>query len=222
MENTGTCKSLSNNKSIAPDFESGAIDLRETLTFVIDKNLPCFHHRNMKKPLLLLSLSLLSFAALAQVSGLRNVYAYAQGFVPGVRPDIVVIEGGKEQPPVATEERVSYLIYAEQSGTSKVSFGSVWIKGKAYAVKAADKINTPLEMKSEEEGGNGRIVLAPASRQRVWAITLGKVHKVQPSAHSKLRKLGEKNEVVLVYTWKNKVYYFPVKKIKNLPPAIAF
>jgi hypothetical protein len=140
--------------------------------------------------------------------------------VQGIKEDVAVMEGGEQQKTVATDERVSYSIYAEQSGSSKVSFSTAWIRGKAYPVKA-DKVNTPVEMKTGEEGGDGKIVLAPASRQSVWAITLGTLYEKQPAAGSTLRKLMTKNEVVLVYTWRNKTYYYPLKKIKNLPPAIA-
>src|SRR5688500_14390060 len=138
----------------------------------------------MKQSFLLLSVFLLSLAAMAQGSGLRKVYAYAQGSLPGIRQEVQVIEGSEQQKTVAetADERVSYSIYAEQSGSSKGSISTAWIKGRAYPVKA-DKVNTPVEMKTvEEENGDGKIVLAPASRQSVWAITLGTLYKKQPVA----------------------------------------
>jgi hypothetical protein len=175
----------------------------------------------MKHSFLLLLVSLPGLIATSQ-SGLKKVYAYAQGIMPGIKQDVQVIEGGEPSKPATeiTETRVSYSIYAEQSGPYKVIFKTAWIKGKAYPVKA-DKMITPVEMKVEEEGSDGKIILAPASQQPVWVLTPGTLFSKQPVVGASLRKLVAKHELVLVYTWKNKVYYYPVKKIKNLPPVIA-
>ncbi len=176
-------------------------------------------HTFYKEKILLLLFTPLSLYGFAQKTPIAKLYAYAQLVTPGARPQGAITENGKEQPAKPTE-RVSYFFYAEQLRSTVAVFTTVWIKGRAYAVRA-DTVTSPAEMITGEATGQKKIELAPATKHKLWLISPAAENKKPPKPGAVLQKLINKNELVLVYRWKNKLYYYPVKKLKMLPSVLA-
>jgi hypothetical protein len=156
-----------------------------------------------------------------QSAAVINVYAYSQSVTPGTIPTVLIGEDGKQEE-VKPVERVNYLLYAVQSRKTSVTFTTVWIKGKAYPVTTDSVSPTPLQIDVPgKETYKETITLVPATKHKVWAINPGTQLSVSPVASATLKKLIKKSELVLVYKWKGKLYYYSVGKINKLQPALS-
>jgi hypothetical protein len=190
------------------------------LTKTSEEMLPLFHLGYMKR----IFLAVLLFAAISgwsQKAAIINVYAYAQSVTPGTPPTVLINEGGKEEK-TQPVERVNYFLYAEQRRTTHVSFTTVWIKGIPYPVKADSVSITPVEMGSPgKEIYMETITLVPKTRQKVWSISPGAALSTPGRPSATLQKLIKKSALVLVYKWKGRLYYYAVKKINKLAPALS-
>jgi hypothetical protein len=165
-------------------------------------------------------LPVLLFAAMngwSQTTAISHVYAYAQSVTPGTAPSVLIGENGKEEA-VKPVERTNYLLDAVQPGAANISFVTVWIKGAAYPVKADSVSTTPLQL---NVGGEKTITLVPKTKHKVWVITPGSMLAAPARPSATLQKLIKKSELVLVYKWKGKLYYYAARKINKLPPALS-
>lgn len=173
----------------------------------------------MKEKIFTLGFILTSVFGWSQKTAIRNINAYAQETTRGSRPEIVVDENGNEIAKTIAV-KINYLIYAEQVRTTQIVFTTVWIDGKAYKIKA-DTVIAPVEMTTQDGFNTTKIILAPATKNKLWSLSTGSLITKPPKPSSTLQKLINKNELVIVYRWKGKLYYTPLKKIKKLDPAVA-
>ena len=181
--------------------------------------MPLHHHTGMKYKLFTFGFILLSVCSWSQQTAISKVYAYAQETSGGMRPQTTIHEDGKEQMLSKAAKR-NYIIYAEQLKSTQISFVTLWIDGKAYNLKA-DIVVTPVEMMTGEGNKAEKIILAPATNNKTWSISPGALIAKPSKPSSTLQKLIDKNELVIVYRWKGKLYYSPIRKIKKLDPAVA-
>lgn len=156
----------------------------------------------------------------AQRTAIVKTFAFAQSVTPGARPQTGVEENGTEVK-VPVKERLSYFMYAEQLRSTDIRMVSVWIKGKSYSVKADTVAKSPVEMVAGEGTETQNLTLVPATRNKLWILTPGQAIQKPATPSTTLRNLIRKNEMVLVYRWKGKLWYSTVKKITALPPVLA-
>lgn len=150
---------------------------------------------------------LLSFcaSAFAQREGASKIYGYKQKVLPGtVRVDAT----GRELP---RKPRYNYFIYLASG--SKVEPVEIWINGEVYSV-ISKEVKTPVEYSNQTVDGIKLQVLVPKTSRRVLQLGLSLNQIQKPTSKGKL--VADKNELVVIYKCKDKLYYKTVSKLKDL------
>lgn len=167
----------------------------------------------MKKELLLISL----FFGLASFSQPPiKVFAFEQDNFPGTKP-AVTDENGNPVRKVAT--RKNYFIYLSFNKSYNIRPSHVFVKGKLFTIKTMSLRNTPIEhVNSNIPNQPEKIVLVPATTNKVLQLKLNESEGLTTTTNS-IKKLTEKNDVVVEYSWKNKTYFATIQKLKTLEPV---
>jgi len=147
-----------------------------------------------------------------------KVYAYSQTTLKGAKPGGVVEEGGTEIKTLPAKN-INYYFYIEYRPKEKFSITTLWISGKPFRAKVDSIQKTPVEIISE--GESKKLMLVPATKNKVLLL-IPTAEKNNPRKFSaSLKTLVSKNELVIVYRWKSKIYYYTIPKIKILKPVSA-
>ena len=167
------------------------------------------HPFYMKKLILLTALVFgTSYFLFAQTKGTIKVYAFKQSILTGRAPGGIISEDGNT---VETKKKVSenYRIYT--SSPLRIYPTEVWIKGTQYRV-SSQMVSTPVVI-------NPKRILVPQTKNKVLLLT---PKEGTPEKEFKKGKvLAKENEVVIIYSLKEKFYYVTVKQFTALP-AEAF
>lgn len=150
----------------------------------------------------------------------KKFYGYKQASIPGILPDYSeendIKTAGKAKP----KQNYNYWFYLEIPKTEKINITGLWISGIRHTIKA-ETINDLPVRKIIFTGldKNDTTIMVPATKNKVMLI--------YPSGESKdigdskyVLNLNHTNELVIRYTWKNKIYYTTVKKLKELNPDV--
>jgi hypothetical protein len=163
----------------------------------------------------LLALSLIVFG---QKQPILKVFAYSQASLKGVRPGGGVEEGGTEIKQVPAQH-INYYFYIEYASKKKFFVSALWINRKSFQIKADTIRQTPVEIIST--GKSKKTVLVPATKNKILLLIPGAEKNSVTKLSASLKKLVSKNEMVIVYEWKGKIYYYAISKIKLLEPVAA-
>lgn len=145
--------------------------------------------------------------------------AYAQSVTPGIIPRGITDENTGKELPIKPFHGINYFIYLSLKKSSSVAPTQIWINGQAYKVGQSLKMSTPVTQVNENIPSQPKtIVLVPATSDAVYQLSLGEKLENAPKT-ANLKKMVDKNSLVVVYRWKNKNYYVGVKEFKILEPV---
>jgi len=173
----------------------------------------------MNKEIYILILYVFAFTtnSAAQV---KKVYAYKQASIPGNiistdDNDIKEKNGAKQTEP---KQNFNYWFYVTIPNNQKVTITGLWIDGQQFAIKSETVTNLPVK-KIINTGleKNDTTTMVPLTGNKVLLIYPG----AQKTGDSKYAlNFARQNELVIRYTWKGKIHYSTVKKIKELTPDV--
>lgn len=150
----------------------------------------------------------LSFFSYSQVEGASKIYGYEQAVLPGtIRTD----DNGK---PMQRKQQFNYFIYLASS--LKVTPVEIWISREASSVTAVNAAS-PVEYKNPTSLENKSKTLVPKTSKKVLQLSSSGKKVEKPTQKGKL--LSTKNELVIIYRCKGKLYYKTISKLKELEPV---
>ena len=177
----------------------------------------------MKKAFLITAVFLFGYIYVSAQRGVfKNVYAWAQPVLGGARPAGNAVEGGGELK-TSVASKLNYFLYAEYKLSSrKIGWMGVWINGVHYSVQAVPVTDTPVK---PFENGLGlsekKWELVPATSNPVMQLLPEKSSgKAVPKVPA-IRRMIRDNELVIVYIYMGKTWYYPVPKIKMMDAVPA-
>lgn len=156
----------------------------------------------------------LLIAGIMQSQPVTKAYAFSQSFTPGIVPQR---EMPGEDGTIGTRKSyvtVVHYIYILLKPASSVKVTKVWIKGQWYAISDTALLKAPVL--SEQPAVK---TLVPATKQTVIQIEPGDSLPPAKKMFPSLAKMTKESELVIVYTWKNRTWYLPVKKFTILDPV---
>ncbi len=176
----------------------------------------------MKQKFLFTVLAIIAgLLVLAQKAPVLKVYAYSQVVLPGARKSNAVEENGAEVKQ-ATVKKINYFFYAEQKKLATIKVMAVWMQGKKYTAKTDSVSKTPVEIATGDASAESKeIIPAPASRNKFLLVIPDQAATTGLKPSGSLKKMIKESELVLIYQWKGKTWYFQVKKIKELEPITS-
>jgi len=149
----------------------------------------------------------LSFLTLGQTEGASKIYGYRQKLMGGT---IRVDQKGMEVP-----RKPSYNYFIYLASTTKVTPLEIYINGEAYSVTIRE-VSSPVEYVHPTSGDNTPKILVPKTTRKI--LQLGPADKIQrPTLKGKA--LSSKNELVIIYKGRDKLYYKALPKLSMLDPV---
>ena len=146
-----------------------------------------------------------------------KTFAFEQDNVPGTKPAGVTDENGNLVRKVAA--RKNYFIFLSFNKAYNITPTQVFIRGNLLTVTSTLNRKTPIELVNNNIPNKPQtITLVPATSNKVLEIQVNEA----PGENAKsttVQKLTNKNEVVVVYSWKKKTYFLTLKKLKKLDPV---
>ncbi|HVT83587.1 MAG TPA: hypothetical protein VHD35_00220 [Chitinophagaceae bacterium] len=169
---------------------------------------------------LLLQVTSMSFAS-AQKAPVVNMYAYTQTVLPGQKKIVIPDENGNTIEP-AMQKKMNYFFYAEKKKQESIQIIAIWMYGKKYLVRVDPITTTPvLLFQGAYADGSRNISLAPGFGNEFLQVLPGSVTTKGAKISGHLKKMVRQSDLILIYLWKGKTWYFPVRKIKNLSPVAS-
>jgi len=169
----------------------------------------------MKKYLLFFSLLFIGSGIYSQ-PGIK-VFGFEQEISPGTVAVDVKDENGNPIKKAANKK--NYFIYLSLKQKYNVTPLQVLIHGEAFSVEADMAEITPIEhFNNNIPGQPEKTTLVPATTNKV--IELKMIGPLQVKKTLALQKLTKKNDVVISYSWKKKVYYAVLKRLKKLDAVL--
>jgi len=169
----------------------------------------------MKKYLLFFSLLFIGSGINSQ-PGIK-VFGFEQEISPGTVAVDVKDENGNPIKKAANKK--NYFIYLSLKQKYNVTPLQVLIHGEAFSVEADMAEITPIEhFNNNIPGQPEKTTLVPATTNKV--IELKMIGPLQVKKTLALQKLTKKNDVVISYSWKEKVYYAVLKRLKKLDAVL--
>ena len=173
-----------------------------------------------KKALIPIFLLIIIISGFTQVKPpVKKVYGYKQASIPGILPDYSeendIQPTGKTKP----KQNYNYWFFLEFPKTEKINITGLWISGTRYDLKT-DTI-TDLPLKKIVFTGmteNDTTIMVPATKNRIVLVYPSGESKTEDSKYA--LNLARQNELVVRYTWKNKIYYSTMKKLKEIIPDV--
>lgn len=176
------------------------------------------HLYNMEKNIIIPFL--LVFACTITTSAqVKKIYAYKQASIPGniiSTEDNDIKENGVKQP--EQTQNFNYWFYISVPKKEKVIITGLWINNQQYDIKTESVSNLPVK-KIIYTGvdKNDTTVMVPATNNKI--ILISPVAKKTGDSKYALN-FTRLNELVIRYSWKGKIHYTTVKKIKELAPDV--
>jgi hypothetical protein len=166
-------------------------------------------------------LILISTVVFSQSRPIVKVHAYSQVVLPGTIRSSPIEEGGAEVQ-AKSNQKINYLIYAEHLTKARFTITAMWIDGKQYKVKADSIAETPVENKIPDPYNKAKnTTLVPATTNKVLLLSAGSQIVTTKKPSVTLQKQLSKAELIIVYKWNGKYWYFTVPKITVLDPVAS-
>ena len=149
----------------------------------------------------------------------KKIYGYKQASIPGIVPDYSENNDIKPTGKSTPKQNYNYWFYLEVAKTGKINITGLWISGIRHDIKA-DMINDLPVRKIVFTGldKNDTTIMVPATKNKVLLIYPSGESKIDDSKY--VINLKRINELVIRYTWKNRIYYSTIKKLKELIPDV--
>lgn len=181
-----------------------------------------FHHTSMKPGFIFLLLSVTAMSvASAQKAPVVKMYAYTQTVLPGQKKIVIPDENGKTIEP-AMQKKMNYFFYAEKKKQETIKIIGIWMYGKKFLVKVDIVTTSPVEIFQGTSSDRSRkIALIPGDGNEFLQILPGHITTRGTKLPGYLKKMVRESDLVLIYLWRGKTWYLPVKKIKNLSPVAS-
>ncbi|HEV8270863.1 MAG TPA: hypothetical protein VGQ04_06115 [Chitinophagaceae bacterium] len=173
-----------------------------------------------KKVFIPLILLLVLFSSFIQVKPpVKKVYGYKQSSIPGILPNYSeendIQPTGKSKP----KQNYNYWFYIEFLKTEKINITGLWVSGIRYDIKSDSITDLPVRkiiFTGMEK--NDTTVMVPVTKNKIILVYPSGESKIDDSKYA--LDLARLNELVVRYTWKNKIYYTTMKKLKELNPDV--
>ena len=173
-----------------------------------------------KKVFIPLILLLVLFSSFIQVKPpVKKVYGYKQSSIPGILPNYSeendIQPTGKSKP----KQNYNYWFYIEFLKTEKINITGLWVSGIRYDIKSDSITDLPVRkiiFTGMEK--NDTTVMVPVTKNKIILVYPSGESKIDDSKYA--LDLARLNELVVRYTWKNKIYYTTMKKLKVLDPDV--
>lgn len=158
----------------------------------------------MKTVLSFLGFFLLLTGIQAQTTAVKKVYAYRQYLLQGKKP--------VQYETVKKSER--FFIYLEVSKNKKLNVTGMWIDNSYYRFSVKRYSKTPVVIKITE--GPEKFIAVPKTLNDIYEVIPGKKQEPAPRPGTTLGNYLQKNEVVIIYSYKGKQYFAGVEKMTLL------
>ncbi len=159
-----------------------------------------------KQTFFLLFLMGCSFEIKAQTRPLKKIYAYSQALLPGKKSNY----------PVKVNE--TYRLFITVTPKEAIAVTGIWLKNNYYSCTTK---NIAVKQVIQNNSNYEKKILVAKTSNTIIEVLLTKQVDPAPRPGSALGNLLQANEVVLVYTWKEKEYFSALKKITVLEPFAA-
>ena len=184
---------------------------------------PILHLYYMQKkvfiPVILLFIIISGFTKISLP--VKKVHAYKQASIPGILPGYTEENDVGPAKKTKPKQNFNYWFYIEIAKTEKINVTGLWIAGIPHNIKSETVVDLPVRkiiLTGMEK--NDTTIMMPATKNNVMLI--------YPSGESKdtiirskyIRDIARINELVIRYSWKNRVYYTTVKRLKELNPDV--
>lgn len=173
-----------------------------------------------KKAFLPVILLILIVSGFTQVKPpVKKVYGYKQASIPGILPDYSeendIQPTGKTKP----KQNYNYWFFLEFPKTEIINITGLWISGSQYELETEPITELPVR-KIVFTGleKNDTTIMVPATKNKVILVHPSDESKIQDSKYA--LNLARQHELVIRYTWKNKIYYSKMKQLKEIIPDV--
>jgi len=144
-----------------------------------------------------------------------KVFAFEQENLPGAKPAGIKDENGNLVKKAAAKK--NYFIFLSFDKAYSLAPAQIFIRNTAFTTKTTVVRKTPVQyINNNIPAKPEKITLVPATKNKVLELQLDETPLEMTNA---TQKLTDKNDVVIVYLWKNKKYFLTVKKLKKLEPV---
>jgi len=149
----------------------------------------------------------------------KKVYGYKQASIPGILPNYSeendIQPSGKKKP----KQNFNYWFYLEFPKTEKITITGLWISGIRHDIKADTISDLPVrKIVFTGMEKNDTTIMVPVTKNKIILIYPSGESRIDDSKYA--LNLARQNELVVRYTWKNKIYYSTMKKLKELDPDV--
>lgn len=168
----------------------------------------------MKANLLFILLLITGSAVFCQPA--IKIYAFEQDVLPGTIP---VGKDENGNPVRKAADKKNYRVFLSFKNSYSIEPVQVFIRGKSFAIKEVEMKTTPVNYVNNNIPQNPQTIeLVPATKNKVIQVQV--IQKVADNKKSNtIKKMVEKNDVVIIYLWKKKKYYLALQKLKKLEPV---
>lgn len=171
------------------------------------------------KPIVLSICFLFCMAGICQAAPpVKKLHAFKQASIPGIVPRLPENEN---KPKEERKPDYNYWFYLEVQKKKNIRITGLWINGVCFDIKTDSIQNLPVK-KIIYTGatGNDTLTLAPETRHRVILVYPAALANQSITVTKKTEELINRNELVIRYTCKGKIYYAKVKTIRLLAPDV--
>lgn len=175
----------------------------------------------MKRSFLIFSIFLFltsSFGFIQVKPPVRKLHGYKQASIPGIQPNYTEENDNAEREP---KRHYNYWFYLEILKTEKINIKGLWISGIAHDIKTETVEQLPVKKiiytGSEK---NDTTLMVPVTRNKVILVYPAGISKDTVIRSKYIRTITGSNELVICYSWKNKIYYSSIKKLKEINPDV--
>jgi hypothetical protein len=146
-----------------------------------------------------------------------RIFAFEQENLPGTKPAGVKDENGNPVKKAAAKK--NYFIFLSFKKTYNITPEQIFIRGKASGIQSTT-IKTPPVVYTNNNIPNNpeKTVLVPFTNDKVLEVQVNDKSTNEKKTAS-VQKLAGKNDVVISYLWKKKIYFIALKKLKKLEPV---
>lgn len=149
----------------------------------------------------------------------KKVYGYKQANIPGILPDYSEENDIKPTGKTKPKQNYNYWFYLEFPKTEKINLTGLWIAGIRYDIKTDSITDLPVrKIVYTGTQENDTTIMVPFTKNKIILVHPSGESKIDDSKYA--LSLARQNELVIRYTWKNKIYYSTMKKLKELSPDV--
>jgi hypothetical protein len=190
------------SRLISSIFGKYRIDFRNLFTVILREAASSCKRKKMKKRFLV-ALLLISCYSFSQP--VVKPYGYARYWTIGT-----ALERDTSTPEVSRPSAsVEYFFYVSASSTSGIQPVEIWLHGQRYTISRTTLIKSPVM-------SSGGTELIPKTKMAIRQLKWNEKAMPLKTTPSWLKKMMDENELIIVYFWKGKKYYKPLKKILEL------